>query len=400
MKILMMTNMFPNPTSQVNGIFLLKAAQKLRSLEHDFSVIYPVQRPPFPLNLIPPWKYHSAGFPRESLTDGFSVEFPRYCSSHKLVAHRNSGKALCFWLNRYFKRQTKDFQPELIWAQPALPVGYAVMKLSEKTGVPYIITVHGADMNISVHQPGASSVLREIYENARAVVAISGRLQREVLAIAPKANTRLIYNGLDLQQLQTISRTSFDSRTNVASENIVKIVSVSNLIETKGIRYNIETLGRLRKDNANLHYDIVGDGVERGNLERLVSELGLSDKVTFHGELPYSQAMTVIAEADFLSLPSYQEGFGVVYAEAMAMSVPVIGVAAQGIADIVQHGVNGFLATPQDVNSLEEIWRKLINDAGLRQQVGEAGRETVVTKLSWEKTAQDYDDLFQLLIKR
>ena len=85
--------------------------------------------------------------------------------------------------------------------------------------------------------------------------------------------------------------------------------------------------------------------------------------------------MEHMKKCDIYSMPSYKEGFGVVYIEAMSFGKPVIGVRGEGINDIIEDGVNGMLVEPKDVYSLMDKLEKLIVSKELRENIGKRGQE-------------------------
>ncbi|QDU20064.1 glycosyltransferase [Urbifossiella limnaea] len=140
---------------------------------------------------------------------------------------------------------------------------------------------------------------------------------------------------------------------------------------------------------------IVGEGGERGTLERLIAELGLTDRVRLAGWQAdvrgYFEAMDVFA------LSSLREGLPNVVLEAMALEVPVVATRVNGVPRLVQDGVNGTLVDSGDAAVLSAALGRLLGDAALRERFRAAGRETVEGRFSFagrmRKLAAVYDDL-------
>jgi glycosyltransferase involved in cell wall biosynthesis len=166
------------------------------------------------------------------------------------------------------------------------------------------------------------------------------------------------------------------------------LLSVSRLIKTKGIDFNIYALKSLVNKHKNLLYIIVGDGPERYNLEKLVQLLDLTKYVRFAGAMPYDKVMEYMAICEVFTLPSWQETFGLVYIEAMAHGKPVIAVQGQGVDGIVVHGETGLLVKPRDINSLVEALDFLLSHPDEARAMGERAREVVLANYTWEKNAE------------
>ena len=98
--------------------------------------------------------------------------------------------------------------------------------------------------------------------------------------------------------------------------------------------FNLRAFSQLVKEFSNLYYIVVENGPMRKELERLANDLGLERYVGFVGQQSYSKTMEYMASCDIFSLPSWQEGFGVVYLEAIAHGKPVIGCRGEGIEDV------------------------------------------------------------------
>jgi phosphatidylinositol alpha-1,6-mannosyltransferase len=141
----------------------------------------------------------------------------------------------------------------------------------------------------------------------------------------------------------------------------------------KGIDTVIRALPRLLDSFPNLYYVVIGDGDDRPSLEKLAVECGVAGRVLFPGSRAGSLRGCYEA-ADVFVMPSRQEGFGIVFLEAMAAGKPVVGAACGGAIEAVADGETGFLIDYGDVPALETRLAALLADDGLRRRMGEAGR--------------------------
>ena len=119
----------------------------------------------------------------------------------------------------------------------------------------------------------------------------------------------------------------------------------------KGIPYLLNALAVLKKKREDFHLDVVGYGPYREEYERMVINLGLSDKVKFHGMKTKREVAKFIKECEFLVLPSLYESFGIVLLEAMACGKPVITTLSGGQKEFVNENT-GILVPAKDVNAL------------------------------------------------
>jgi glycosyltransferase involved in cell wall biosynthesis len=101
--------------------------------------------------------------------------------------------------------------------------------------------------------------------------------------------------------------------------------------------------------------DIVGEGMERRNLEMLTQKLDLQSNVIFYGKLQRDEVQIILNKADCFIMVSENEAFGLVYLEAMANGCITIGSRGEGIDGVIQHGLNGFLCEAGNSDQLSEI---------------------------------------------
>jgi phosphatidylinositol alpha-1,6-mannosyltransferase len=145
----------------------------------------------------------------------------------------------------------------------------------------------------------------------------------------------------------------------------------------KGADDLIRAVPKLRASFPDLHLVAVGGGDDLPRLKAIAAELGIEKSVHFLVGISREQLAACYAHAEIFALPSTGEGFGIVFIEAMAFGLPVVGAAAGGVTDIVQDGVNGFLISPKNTTSLAESLDRLLRNPILRSAMGHAGAETV-----------------------
>jgi len=107
-------------------------------------------------------------------------------------------------------------------------------------------------------------------------------------------------------------------------------------------------------------------------LKEHASKLGIGENVIFTGQR--SDIAALMAACDVFSLPSFEEPFGLVFAEAMAMKRPVVALTNGGTPEVVEHGKCGLLSPPGDIDALAANLLRLLDNPALRTQFGEYGR--------------------------
>ena len=160
---------------------------------------------------------------------------------------------------------------------------------------------------------------------------------------------------------------------------IVEILFLSNLIESKGVFVLLEAFKLLESAKLPYHCTIVGGvgDISAQQLEARILELGLSDKIGYLGTKYGEEKDKIFSSTNIFVLPTYYyyECFPLVLLESMRSSIPVVSTFEGGIPDVVEDGKTGFLVPQKDSHALAQKLEILINNPELRQQMGIAGRK-------------------------
>ena len=144
--------------------------------------------------------------------------------------------------------------------------------------------------------------------------------------------------------------------------------------------------------------DIVGDGPERGEVERLFAPL--ADRVRFLGAMDRDDVLRAMAGADVFVWPGLAEPIGMVYLEAQAMGLPVAALRDMGVPLVVDDGRTGLLADRHDAAGLATVIERLVADEVTRASLGARARDHVVRHHSLDRAAVRLDELIAPLAKR
>jgi len=169
------------------------------------------------------------------------------------------------------------------------------------------------------------------------------------------------------------------------------VISVCRLVGWKGIQYSIKAVKKLIERGHSITYIIVGDGEYKKDLEILVKNLHLSDRVMFIGNIRNAELPRYYSITDIAIFPSVaNETFGISIAEAMACEVPVISTNVGGIPEVVCKG-SGLLVPPKDDNSLAEAIKTLLLNDSLKKEMGSAARKWIVENFSWDTVVEKFE---------
>ncbi len=166
------------------------------------------------------------------------------------------------------------------------------------------------------------------------------------------------------------------------------ILTVSRLDKSdsyKNIDLLIKAIKDIIKEIPDVFLIIVGDGNDRSRLEGIARESDVSDKIIFTDRVSDDILQAYYKSCDIFILPSTNEGFGIVFLEAMYHSKPCIGANSGGVPEVISDNITGLLAKPNDQISLTENVIKLLKDDNLRNKMGKAGKERFEREFSFEQ---------------
>ena len=155
------------------------------------------------------------------------------------------------------------------------------------------------------------------------------------------------------------------------------VLAVARMYPRKRLDDLLRAAVILRRRIPDIQVRIVGDGPERARLERLHAELELADTVVLLGEVSRAELSVEYVSADCFCLPTIQEGFGLVFAEAMAAGLPVVACRAAAVPEIVEDGRTGILVTPRRPDELATAMETVLTNDGLRKDLADHARQRV-----------------------
>jgi colanic acid/amylovoran biosynthesis glycosyltransferase len=236
-------------------------------------------------------------------------------------------------------------------------------------------TGKGWTWSTTVHGPWDFVQGREIrihrkIEQSTFINCISAFGRSQLLMMTPFeqwAKVKVVHCGVDFAALAAIKAEPVPGR----------VVCTGRLVPEKGQTLLVHSIRALVDRGLDAELVLIGDGPGRERLEKLVADLGLSDRITFTGSLPPAEVFAHVKTATVFCLPSFAEGIPVALMEAMAIGVPVISTQVFGIPELVIHNKTGLILIPGDQAPLDDALEQLLTDAELRAQVGRGARQHV-----------------------
>jgi len=210
--------------------------------------------------------------------------------------------------------------------------------------------------------------------SADAVICTSmySALQAERAYGISHGRLRVVPEGIDASAWSAVAGQAEQLRSESGREPT--ILSVARQYRRKNTASLLRALERLRVVRPDVRLRIVGEGPELGRLRALARRLDLADSVQFLGSVEGIRVLQrEYASADVFCLPSLQEGFGIVFLEAMAAGLPIVAVRAGATPEVIPHDEVSLLVEPDDDEALAGALDRLLADAGLRRKLGDAG---------------------------
>ncbi len=230
------------------------------------------------------------------------------------------------------------------------------------------------------------------------IIAVSEEVKRSHLGSSNffSGKYTTIYNGIDLRLFDTkFDKSKYLEEFNLQDKTIL-IGIVARLSPMKAHEIFLQAMKRIIQKRNDVRAIVVGDGPRKLELIDLCDELGLKKNVVFAGfreDIP--ELMNLV---DIATLSSDWEGLPMTILEAMACGKPVVVTDVGGNREAVVDGETGFIVPPRDENALAERMLQLVEDPGLRLEMGGKGKERFIEKFTAEKMVRKTEELYEELI--
>jgi len=380
---------YPRFAGDLAGHFVLSTCQALQQRGLEARVLAP----------------HVAGTATRETLEGVPVERFRYLwpeslqrvsyDSGTMANLRQSWSArlglpfllAAFWLSAGALARTSDVL-HAHW----IPAG--LIGLTTWRRRPVVVTVWGSDMAL-LRLPVVGKVARRLLRRAAAVIAVSGAMERELLALGlPAGKVSVVLTAIDAQEPPQRSREELRSALGLPPGRPLALF-LGRLSPVKGPDVLVEAIAALHERQPQACFVFAGDGQLRGPLEDAVRARSLQKQVVFAGFVARERVADYLAACDLLVLPSRSEGLPHAVLEAMAFSLPVVASAVGGVPEAVEDGVTGALVPPGDPRALADALDPLLSDAALRARQGAAGRRAFEARAhTWDRVARDLEALY------
>ena len=377
MRVLTITSLYPNAALPNHGVFVENRLRRVVATGRAAArVVAPI--PWCGVDLDTPGRV-----PAAVERHGLAVTHPRYLHVPKLGMRRQPA-ALYRTLERHVRGLLDaGHRFDLIDAHYFYPDGVAAVRLGRALGLPVVVTARGTDLNLIPRFAAPRRMIVEAAHQAAGLVTVCAALKDVLVELGVAAErVRVLRNGVDLELFRPGDREGARRRLDLDGPTLL---SVGQLIERKGHHLVVDALRELPA----VRLLVVGDGPERGALERRARAAGVAARVRFLGAVPHAELAALYGAADALVLASSREGWANVLLEAMACGTPVVATDIWGTPEVVADPAAGRLVPERTPAALAAAVAALLADPPAR-----AATRRYAERFSWDATVEGQLALF------
>ncbi len=300
-------------------------------------------------------------------------------------------------LVEYFKRHKPDY--DIIHDNQSLC--YGTMQL-QAMGYPLLTTIHHpitSDLRIALANAKGwkdrllvrrwHSFLRmqkKVVPKLDHLVTVSAASQTDISNDfeVPQSKLNIVHNGIDTDVFrpQGVEPTAFNIMTTASAD-----------APLKGLDYLLKAIAQLTDEFPKIQLTLLGKLKEDGETAKLIDQLGIRDRISFHSGLTSEEVAALYSKALCAVVPSIYEGFGLPAGEAMACEVPVITTDGGALPEVV--GDAGITVPTRNPEAIANAIRSILLDEDLRLSLGRKGRARILEKFSWQVAAVEMERLYR-----
>ena len=308
------------------------------------------------------------------------------------------------------KKTLDKFQPDIIHCQGADPVGVAAAKYARKNYIPLITTEHNMP-DVFTGPLKLPKIVKKPVDALLATYFVSRQKHSDYVTMPTQlaiddliterekkftAPVEAVSNGVDLSAF----------KAGPASPRVLKkyhlpseyMLYVGRVDPEKQLPLVMKAFAKALEEAPKAHFVVVGDGVDKANLEKLVRKLKIGGSVTLLGRVLPPDVYDIYRGGLFFATASEIETQGIVLIEAAATGLPLIAVDKGAVAEICKNNENGFLCEPKDVDAMAAGMVKLFNDKELRQKFSTKSLE-LAEKHDITNTLTRFEEIYQEVLK-
>jgi len=257
------------------------------------------------------------------------------------------------WRSKHYARRVlAEVKPDVLHIQSHIVIGRGLSRIARKRGIPIIATNHVMPENIvdftMLPKAFNSTIVKLAWADAKRTFDLTAAVTTPTRRAADFLEATIDVTGV-VPISCGIDKASYSPDLSPRPDN--RIVFVGRVVAEKQVDVIIRALAKL--DPAlDARFEIVGDGDQRPALEKLAGEVGVRERVTFHGRVTDEQLRAALTRGSVFAIASIAELQSIATMEAMASGLPIVAADAVALPHLVSSGENGYLFAPGDVDEL------------------------------------------------
>jgi len=282
----------------------------------------------------------------------------------------------------------------------AAPLGIMAKSMRSAGAKKIVALTHGHEVWWS-KMPPFNLAIRHMSKHLDSISYLGDYTKSEISKALPKSNLSKLVQiapGIDVEHFVPTDSSNLRAELGLTDKSV--IISVGRLVHRKGQDMLIASLPAIKTAVPNVHLVLVGVGPHQAYLEKLAIKLQVSDCITFIGRINYAELPEYICLGDVFAMPSRSrffglevEGLGIVYLEASACGLPVVGGSSGGAPDAVLVGETGVVVDGTNVSEIAQACIELLNNPELSALMGANGRTWITQNWRWDIWAKKFTAL-------
>lgn len=351
MKILFLSNVFPNSLHPAKGTFNCSMIQALSEL-HPTHVVSPVSwLDELSHRIKQKTRLNREWLPVES-TNRLSVEYPRFYYSPKIL-HPHYGQFLYWSIRKSLNRAITRFQPDIILSYWLHPDGEVAVRAAQQHGLPVVVMTGGSDILLLTRNRHRRRAIKTVLQQADGIITVSNDIMSAVknMKIHPdKIHT--VYRGVNRSLFTPGNQQAARQRLGLPLDRKI-IVSVGRLEPVKGHTVLLDACLKISKQGIPFTCYVLGNGSLETTLLQKAKDYGLEGLFQLSGSQQQSRLADWYRAADVIALPSLSEGIPNVLLEAISCGKQFVASRVGGIPEIADP-IRDQLVAPNDPDELAE----------------------------------------------
>lgn len=285
--------------------------------------------------------------------------------------------------------------------------GFLGLKIAQKQDIPTLLTLHTtfntfidwvlpAPTNKLVY-PISDKIAHWYLNKHDLIIAPSSKSLKELHRLKLKDKSRLLFNGIHLEDSSTVNANMFREKYNI-KKNEKLLTLVGRIDPGKNVDLAVKSIAHVREHIPNVKLAIIGDGQQRSYIQKLITEYKLNDVVVLTGFISRELIASANKAAEAMVFTSDTDNLPTVVIEAISIGKPIIAIKDEAIKDLAIDGKNAFV-TEKNEKAFADAIKNLLNDTALKNKFGENSKK-ISTAFSIEEHVSHLENIYADLQKK